>query len=77
LIGRLITGLGAAAGLTCTFILINEWLPEEQRKKTIASAMLSFAIAVGLSVFLGGIITQYLSWQGCLFCFCSKVLSCA
>lgn len=65
LIGRLVTGLGAAAGLTCTFILINEWLPEEQRKKTIASAMLSFAIAVGLSVFLGGIITQYLSWQGC------------
>lgn len=65
LIGRLITGLGSAAGLTCTFMLINEWLPEQQRKTAMAYSILSFALGIGLAVLLGGIITQYTGWQGC------------
>ncbi|MCP0913760.1 MFS transporter [Legionella sp. 27cVA30] len=65
LIGRLITGLGSAAGLTCTFMLINEWLPEEQRKTATAYSILSFALGIGFAVLLGGIITQYSHWQGC------------
>lgn len=65
LIGRLITGLGSAAGLTCTFMLINEWLPEDQRKTAMAYSILSFALGVGLAVLIGGIITQYSQWQGC------------
>jgi DHA1 family bicyclomycin/chloramphenicol resistance-like MFS transporter len=65
LAGRLVTGLGSAAGLTCTFMLINEWLPESQRKTVMASSILSFVFGIGLAVFLGGIITQYLQWQWC------------
>ena len=29
-------------------------------------AILSFALGIGLAVLLGGIITQYLQWEGCL-----------
>lgn len=65
LLGRLLTGLGSAAGLTCTFMLINEWLPEEQRKTAMAYSILSFALGIGFAVLIGGMITQYLQWQGC------------
>ena len=65
LLGRLITGLGSAAGLTCTFMLINEWLPERQRKTAMAYSILSFALGVGIAVLIGGVITQYAQWQNC------------
>ena len=65
LAGRFITGLGSAAGLTCTFMLINEWLPEEQRKTAMAYSILSFALGIGLAVLIGGIITQYSQWPMC------------
>lgn len=67
IIGRLITALGAASGLACTFMLINEWLPESQRKTAMAYAVLSFALGVGIAVMLGGIITEYWEWQGCFW----------
>lgn len=65
LIGRFITGLGSAAGLTCTFMLINEWLPEEQRKTALSYSILSFALGIGFAVLVGGMITQYSQWQNC------------
>lgn len=65
LIGRFITGLGSAAGLTCTLILINEWLPEVKRKAAMAYSVLSFALGVGFAVLIGGLITQYIHWNGC------------
>lgn len=65
LMGRFITGLGSAAGLTCTFMLINEWLPEDQRKTAMAYSILSFALGIGLAVLIGGLLTQYSQWQNC------------
>lgn len=64
-LGRFITGLGAAAGLACTFMLINEWLPEESRKTAMAYSTLSFAIGIGLAVMVGGVVSEYWHWQGC------------
>ncbi|KTD03328.1 MFS transporter [Fluoribacter gormanii] len=65
--GRLITALGAASGLACTFMLINEWLPETQRKTAMAYSVLSFALGIGIAVVIGGLITEYLHWQGCFW----------
>jgi len=67
IIGRLVSALGAASGLACTFMLINEWLPEVQRKTAMAYSILSFALGAGLAVMIGGIITEYWQWQGCLW----------
>lgn len=67
ILGRLITALGAASGLACTFMLINEWLPESQRKTAMSYSVLSFALGVGVAVMLGGLITEYWDWQGCFW----------
>ncbi|WP_133129526.1 MFS transporter [Legionella yabuuchiae] len=67
ILGRFISALGAASGLACTFMLINEWLPETQRKSAMAYAVFSFALGVGIAVMIGGIITEYWHWQGCFW----------
>jgi len=67
LLGRFINALGAAAGLTCTFILINELFEREQAKQALALAVVSFTVGVGIAVAIGGIITQYWHWWGCLW----------
>ena len=65
LMGRLITALGAASGLTCTFMLINELLPKDRAKHAMSLAIVSFTLGIGVAVLLGGVITQYLQWQDC------------
>lgn len=65
--GRFISALGAASGLACTFMLINEWLPKFQRKTAMAYSVLSFALGVGVAVIIGGIITEYSFWQNCFW----------
>lgn len=65
ILGRLVSALGAASGLACTFMLINEWLPEEQRRTAMAYSILSFTLGIGLAVSIGGLITDYWQWQGC------------
>ncbi len=67
LFGRLITALGAAAGLCCTLTLINELLTEEQAKQTLSFAVVAFTLGAGASVTLGGLITQYAHWYGCFW----------
>jgi MFS family permease len=67
ILGRLISALGAASGLACTFMLINEWLPLEQRKTATAYTILSFTLGIGLAVIVGGIITEYSSWTYCFY----------
>ena len=64
---RLFTSLGAAAGLCCTFTLIYELVSEEQAKKMLSYSVLSFTLAIGLSIFIGGFITQYFSWKALFF----------
>ena len=63
--GRLVTALGAASGLACTFMLIHEWLPLEQRKTAMAYTIFSLTLGIGLAVIIGGMITQYSHWQYC------------
>jgi predicted MFS family arabinose efflux permease len=46
-------------------MLINEWLPIEQRKKAMAYTILSFTLGIGLAVILGGVITEYSHWKYC------------
>jgi MFS family permease len=65
--GRFITALGASAGLSCTFILLNESLPAERAKHALSFAVVSFTIGIGLAVMLGGMLTQYLRWQDCFY----------
>jgi len=63
LLARFLTSLGAAAGLCCTFTLIHELLPEEEAKKALSYSVLSFTLGIGVSIFIGGVVTEYLYWS--------------
>lgn len=65
LLGRLITALGAAAGLSCTVTLINELLSKDQAKYAMSMALVFFTAGIGLAVTLSGILTDYYQWQYC------------
>jgi len=67
LVGRLLTALGAASGLACTFMLMHELLNEKEYKHAMSYTVLAFTLGIGMAVFLGGIITQYLHWQMCFW----------
>ena len=67
LIGRLVTALGAASGLSCTFMLLNESLNPAQAKHALSFAIVSFTVGIGLAVTVGGLVTQYLHWQDCFW----------
>ena len=65
LIGRLISALGTASGLACTFMLINESLSKDQAKHAMSFSVVSFTVGIGLSVAIGGVVTHYLGWAYC------------
>jgi DHA1 family bicyclomycin/chloramphenicol resistance-like MFS transporter len=67
LLGRLVTALGAASGLVCTFILIQELFPPSQAKHTMGYAILSFTFGIGISVTLGSLLTEYANWTDCFW----------
>lgn len=67
LLGRLITSLGAACGLSITYILINEALDHSSAKTAISYVSTAFTIGIGLAVFVGGLVTEHWSWQSCLW----------
>ncbi|OGV27689.1 MAG: MFS transporter [Legionellales bacterium RIFCSPHIGHO2_12_FULL_37_14] len=67
LLGRFMTALGAASGLACTFMLINESLSLEKAKQAMSYAIVSFSVGIGLAVTIGGVVTQYFHWQMCFW----------
>lgn len=62
---RFITALGASAGLVLSFILLNEYLESKAAKQAMTFIPLSFTLGIAISVFTGGIITEYFGWQYC------------
>ncbi|NDD59122.1 MAG: MFS transporter [Chlamydiae bacterium] len=65
-VGRFILGFGASAGVKIGFTYISDLFEGKEVSKKIAYLMLSFALAPGLAVFLGGMLTRYFGWYYCL-----------
>lgn len=65
LLGRFIMALGAGCGLNMTFTIINDYYEPGEARKVIAYASSAFAILPGLAIFMGGILTSYISWKSC------------
>lgn len=68
LLGQLITAIGAASGLTCTFFLISQCGASDDAKRALSYTALSFAVGRGLAVFIGSIVTEYSHWQKIFYC---------
>jgi DHA1 family bicyclomycin/chloramphenicol resistance-like MFS transporter len=63
LAGRFLTALGSASALVCTFILLNEYFDAKISKTLFPLVSVSFTLEIGLSIWLGGVITTYFSWS--------------
>lgn len=66
LISRFITALGGASGLVCAFVLINETFERSVVKILIPYIGLFFSVSVVISIFIGGVISQYIGIAYCL-----------
>jgi MFS transporter, DHA1 family, multidrug resistance protein len=62
-LGRFITALGACSGYTLTCTIINEHYDLAQARKILATAILSFAVAPGISIALGGFLAVHFGWK--------------
>ena len=67
LAGRLITALGSASGLACTFMLMHDLLNKNEYKRAMPYAILSFTLEIGSAVLLGGIVSEYFNWSICFW----------
>lgn len=67
LLGRFISALGSSVGLKITFTMIGDVHAQTQATKNISYVMLSFAIAPGLAIALGGFLTNALGWESCFY----------
>ncbi len=67
IVGRLLEALGSSVGLVVCITLINDfYFPKEARHVT-GLMIVAFAIIPGIAIAVGGILTQYIGWQGCFY----------
>lgn len=64
---RFMAAIGSAVGLKITFTLVNEYYSAKEASQKIAYLVLAFAIMPGLSVSIGGILTEYVNWISCFY----------
>ena len=67
LAGRLVTALGAASGLACTFMLMHEVLNDQEYKRAMSYIVLPSTFGIGLAVLIGGFTSEYFNWQANLW----------
>ncbi len=59
------TALGSGVGLKMSFTLIGDSFSRKEATKYASYTGLSFAVAPGLSVALGGLLVKWFHWQSC------------
>ncbi|MGE5195810.1 MAG: multidrug effflux MFS transporter [Anaerolineae bacterium] len=64
---RLLMALGASAGLKITFTIIGDVYEQAKATKIISKLILSFAIAPGVGIAIGGFLTEKFHWQSCFY----------
>ena len=67
LIGRLVTALGSASGLSMTFTMISDVFTHAEAKKKISLLIGAFALFPAVGIFIGGLLTEYISWKSCFY----------
>lgn len=67
LVGRLLSALGSSVGMKIVFTMIGDVYSQENATKKIAIAGLSFAVAPGIAIALGGMLTKNFGWVSCFY----------
>lgn len=67
IIGRFFLAIGSGVGLKMTYTLVNECYEPKIASQKISYLMLAFAIMPGLSIALGGALTNQFGWISCFY----------
>ncbi len=67
LFGRALTAFGAACGAILTSIIVTDAFSIAETKKNLSYLMSFFIVLPSLGVVIGGLVTEYLSWQSCFY----------
>lgn len=65
--GRFFLALGSGVGLKMAFTLVNEFYEPKIASQKISYLIMAFAITPGLSVALGGLLTEHVGWISCFY----------
>lgn len=66
-VGRFFLALGSGVGLQVAFTLVNEFYEPKVASQKISYLIMAFAITPGLSVALGGLLTEHFNWISCFY----------
>ena len=66
-LGRFIEAIGCSVGLVIASMMINDYYYANQAKSKFAILMIGVAIVPGIAVMIGGVLSQYISWQACFY----------
>jgi DHA1 family bicyclomycin/chloramphenicol resistance-like MFS transporter len=66
-ISRFFTALASGAGLVVSLTMINDVYTEKKAAEIMPITAISFAVLPGVAICVGGIVTDYLSWDWCFY----------
>lgn len=66
-VARLFLALGASVGLKMSFSLIPDYYSQDEAPKIVSHLMMAFAITPGLSVALGGFLSEHFHWTASFY----------
>lgn len=67
LAGRFLSALGSSVGMKISFTIIADAFEQAQATKKLSLATLAFAIAPGIAVGVGGVLTTHYGWESCFY----------
>ena len=65
--GRFLMGLGGSVGIKIATTMIGDVFSEQEARKITPYIVLSFAVVPAIAIFIGGILTERLGWESCLY----------
>jgi len=67
LFGRFLSALGSSVGMKISFTIIADAFEHAEATKKLSLATLAFAIAPGIAVAVGGVLTTSYGWESCFY----------
>jgi len=67
LLGRFLSAFGSSVGMKISFTIIADAFEQAEATKKLSLATLAFAIAPGLAVGTGGMLTTHYGWESCFY----------
>lgn len=64
---RFLMGLGGGVGIKIATTMIGDSFSEQESRRITPYIVLSFAVVPAIAIYIGGVLTQRLGWESCLY----------